>query len=143
VETTQAPVADHMMTSVIHTHLAEQDLLPSEHIVDTGYMTSNHVVTSQEQQVDLLGPMREDNSWQTRAAAGFGVACFAIDWEAEQATCPLGKTSTIWNPTTDNRGIRVINIRFASHRLRCLPTALAMCQFFPLASPHYSGAPGI
>jgi len=53
VETTQAPVADHMMTSVIHTHLAEQDLLPSEHIVDTGYMTSDHVVTSQEQQVDF------------------------------------------------------------------------------------------
>jgi transposase len=57
--------------------------------------------------------MREDNSWQTRAAAGFGVACFAIDWEAEQATCPLGKTSVIWKPTTDNRGTNVINIRFA------------------------------
>jgi len=53
VETTQAPVADHIMTIVIHTHLAEQDLLPSEHIVDTGYMTSDHVVTSQEQQVDF------------------------------------------------------------------------------------------
>ena len=113
VETTRAPVADHMMTSVIHTHLAEQDLLPSEHIVDTGHLTSDHVVTSQEQKVDLLGSMREDTSWQTRAAAGFGVACFAIDWEAEHATCPMGKTSAIWKPTTDNREIRVINIRFA------------------------------
>jgi Transposase DDE domain len=102
-----------MMTSVIQTHLAEKDQLPSEHIVDTGYVTSDHLVTSQEQQVDLLGPMREDNSWQTRAAAGFGVAYFAIDWEAEQATCPMGKTSAIWKPTTDNRGIPVINIRFA------------------------------
>jgi transposase len=90
-----------------------RDLLPSEHIIDTGYMTSDHLVTSREHQVDLLGPMREDNSWQTRAAAGFGVACFAIDWEAEHATCPMGKTSAIWKPTTDNRGIRVINIRFA------------------------------
>jgi transposase len=53
VETTQAPVADHMMTSIIHTHLAEQDLLPSEHIVDTGYVTSDHLVTSQEQKVDF------------------------------------------------------------------------------------------
>jgi transposase len=113
VETTQAPVADHMMTNVIQTHLAEKDRLPSEHIVDTGYVTSDHLVTSHEQQVDLLGPMREDNSWQTRAAAGFGVAYFAIDWEAEQATCPMGKTSAIWKPTTDNRGIPVINIRFA------------------------------
>jgi transposase len=113
VETTQAPVADHMMTSLIHTHLAEHDLLPSEHIVDTGYVTSDHLARSQEQKIDLLGPMREDNSWQTRTAAGFGVACFAIDWEAQQATCPLGKTSVIWKPTNDNRGVPVINIRFA------------------------------
>jgi transposase len=130
VETTQAPVADHMMTSVIHTHLAQQDRLPSEHIVDTGYMTSDHIVTSQKQQVDLLGPMREDNSWQTRAAAGFGVACFAIDWEAEQATCPRGKTSAIWCSTHDNRGIPVINIRFAhsdcvacSQRSQCVSSS--------------------
>jgi transposase len=113
VETTQAPVADQMMTNIIHTHLAERDRLPSEHIVDIGYMTSDHLVTSQEQKVDLLGPMREDTSWQTRAADGFGVACFAIDWEAKHATCPMGKTSAIWKPTTDNRGIHVINIRFA------------------------------
>jgi len=115
VETTPAPVADQMVTSIIHTDLAEQDLLPSEHIVDTGYVTSDHLVSSQEHQVDLLGPMREDHSWQTRAAAGSGLACFAIDWEAEQATCPMGKTSVIWKPTTDNRGTSVINIRFA-HR---------------------------
>lgn len=113
VETTNATMADHSMTDVIHAHLAERDLLPSEHIVDTGYVTSDHLVTSQEQQLDLLGPMREDNSWQTRAAVGFGVACFAIDWEAEYATYPMDKTSIIWKPTTDNRGIHVINIRFA------------------------------
>ncbi len=130
VETTQAPVADHMMTNFIQTHLAERGLLPSEHIVDTGYMTSDHLVTSQEQHVDLLGPMREDNSWQTRAAVGFGVACFAIDWEAQQATCPMGKTSVIWCPTRDNRGVAVINIRFAhsdcvacSQRSQCVSSS--------------------
>jgi len=115
VETTNATTADHSMTDVIHTHLAERDLLPGEHIVDTGYVISEHLVTSNERQVDLLGPIREDTSWQTRAAAGFGVACFTIDWEAHQATCPVGKTSVIWYPTRDNRGVPVINIRFA-HR---------------------------
>ena len=115
VETTNATTADHSMTDVIHTHLAERDLLPGEHIVDMGYVISDHLVTSNERQIDLVGPIRQDSSWQTRAAAGFGVACFTIDWEAQQATCPVGKTSVIWYPTHDNRGIPVINIRFA-HR---------------------------
>ena len=115
VETTNATTADHSMTEVIHTHLAERDLLPSEHIVDTGYVIADHLVSSNERQVDLLGPIREDSCWQTRAAAGFGVACFTIYWEAQRATCPLGKTSGIWYPTRDNRGVPVINIRFA-HR---------------------------
>jgi len=113
VETTNATTADHSMTNVIHSHLAERDLLPSEHIVDTGYVISEHLVSSNERQIDLLGPIREDTSWQTRAAAGFSVTCFRIDWEAQQATCPLGKTSVIWCPTRDNRGVPVINIRFA------------------------------
>jgi transposase len=113
VETTAATTADNAMTEVIHTHLAERELLPSEHIVDTGYVTSEHLVESQERQVDLVGPVREDCSWQTRAGAGFGVTCFAIDWEAQQATCPQGKRSVIWYPTRDNRGVPVINIRFA------------------------------
>jgi transposase len=113
VETTNATTADHSMTEVIQTHLAQRDLVASEHIVDMGYVTSELFVTSQEQEIELLGPMREDNSWQTRAGEGFGVAYFAIDWERQQATCPLGKTSAIWCPTTDNRGTRVINIRFA------------------------------
>jgi transposase len=113
VETTIATTGDQSMTDTIHTHLAERDLLPDEHIVDTGYMTSDHLLTSQKQQIDLVGPVREDTSWQTRAAAGFGVTCFEINWEAQRATCPQGKTSVIWFPTRDNRGADVITIRFA------------------------------
>ncbi len=113
VETTEATKADQTMTDLIHTHLAERDLLPGEHIVDMGYMNSDHLVTSGERHIDLVGPIREDGSWQTRAAAGFGVACFAIDWEAQQATCPQGKTSVIWKPTMERQEIPIINIRFA------------------------------
>ncbi len=130
VETTQATSADNSMTDVIHTHLAERDLLPGEHIVDTGYMTSDHLVTSQAQKIDLVGPLREDTSWQTRAAAGFGVTCFKVDWESQHATCPMGKTSVIWYPTRDNRGVDVINIRFAHtdcvacpQRAQCVSTS--------------------
>jgi transposase len=57
--------------------------------------------------------VRKDISWQTRAHQGVGVAGFAIDWEAEQAPCPRGKTSVIWKPTTAADGHDVVNIRFA------------------------------
>lgn len=113
VETTPATTADQSMTEVIHTHLSERDLLPGEHLVDMGYTNSDHLVKSAQRQIDLVGPVREDNSWQTRAAAGFGVACFTIDWDAQQAICPQGKTSVIWKPGVERQEIPVVNIRFA------------------------------
>jgi transposase len=36
VETTEASTADQTLTNLIHPHLAERDLLPSEHMVDRG-----------------------------------------------------------------------------------------------------------
>ena len=51
--------------------------------------------------------------WQTRAAAGFGVENFRIDWERQQAICPQGRASSEWTPRIDNRGNDSIYIRFA------------------------------
>lgn len=121
IETTPATTADQSMTEVIHTHLSERDLLPGEHLVDMGYMNSDHLVKSAQRQIDLVGPVREDGSWQTRAAAGFGVACFTIDWDAQQAICPQGKTSVIWKPTMERQEIPVVNIRFAHNDCLACP----------------------
>lgn len=38
VETTSAPVSDDAMTASIHAELDRKELLPAEHIVDTGYV---------------------------------------------------------------------------------------------------------
>ena len=57
VETTNATTADHSMTDVIHTHLAERDLLPGEHIVDTGLCGFRSSGDQQEHQIDLVGPV--------------------------------------------------------------------------------------
>lgn len=113
VETTPATTADNLMTRTIHDHLAARDLLPAEHLVDAGYVSADQLVTSQEHDITLLGPIIEDQSWQARAEKGFGAAHFVIDWEAHHATCPEGKTSTIWKPTQDSGGHAVIAIRFA------------------------------
>lgn len=128
VETTLATTADNTMTATIHARLAERDLLPAEHLVDTSYVTADHLVSSHQAHIDLIGPVLPDLSWQGQANAGFGVAHFAVDWEAQQATCPQGHTSVIWKPTTDSGGHPVINIRFAHASCSACPVRAQCVQ---------------
>jgi len=89
----------------VHANLAWRDRLPAEHLVDSGYVDAAQVVTSRDtHRVDVVGPVPGDQSWQARAAAGFDVAHFALDWDTERATCPTGHTSVKWQPTHDQRG---------------------------------------
>ena len=46
VETTPAPVADDATVPRIHEALAERDLLPDVHIVDTGDVDAEELVSS-------------------------------------------------------------------------------------------------
>ncbi len=78
VETTPATTTDYEVTPLVQRHLAEHDRLPSEHLVDTGYMSALHLVSSAEQGIDLLGPVAVEKSWQAQAKGGYrleGPAC--------------------------------------------------------------------
>jgi transposase len=127
VETTSSTTPDVNVTETIHEHLREKDLLPGEHFIDAGYVDSQVLVTSkQEHGVEVVGPVSPDTSWQARAGQGFDVACFVIDWEAQQVTCPQGRRSVLWSPSEDESGNPVIHVRFAkqeclgcSHRTQC------------------------
>lgn len=114
VQTTPAPVSDFDMLPKIQADLAARDVLPGEQIVDAGYVTADHLVSSQtEHGVTVVGPVNADPSWQARAQQGFDVATFAIDWDQQTATCPQGRTSALWMPGHDRHEHPVINIRFA------------------------------
>ena len=114
VATAPAPTVDHAETAAIQDRLAERGLTPSEHIVATTYVTADHLVTSQtEHGCTLLGPIAKDYSWQAREQTGYAVGQFTIDWEAEHATCPKGKTSVIWKPGVSSLGHEIVSIRFA------------------------------
>ena len=121
VQTTLATLPDHAVTSVIQEQVAGRQLLPSDHIVDTAYVTAERLVASQRQQIDLVGPTAPEPGWQAKRGEGFAASCFSIDWEARQATCPQGKTSAIWYPTHDRQGHEVVNIRFAHADCRECP----------------------
>jgi transposase len=122
VETTPAPMADDATVPLIHEALAERDLLPGVHIVDTGYVDAEELVNSQQDyQVELFGPTREDYHWQAREETGFQACQFVVDWHNECATCPAGHTSSSWTPAQDRRGNPVIKIKFAMQDCRPCP----------------------
>ncbi len=117
------------MTGTIHDHLAARDLLPAEHYLDAGYLTADHLVTSRAAHgIDLIGPVPGDNSWQAKAQQGFDAACFALDWDARQATCPGGRTSAQWMERQDRHGHAVVHIRFARADCQACPLRQSCTQ---------------
>jgi transposase len=114
VETTTAPVSDDARTATIHAGLKQKELLPAQHLVDTGYVDAQLLHQSQtDYGIDLVGPTRADYRWQAQQKTGFAAGQFQIDWAAEQATCPEGHTSISWTPAIDNRKNEVIKIKFS------------------------------
>jgi transposase len=116
VETTAATATDYEMTPEIHDHLTKRDLVPGEHLLDKGYMSADNLVDSQEQRINLVGPVSEDPSWQAHAGEGFESAAFVIDWEKKQATCPQGHPSHQWS-LLKQKNTTVYNFRF--HKKHC------------------------
>lgn len=102
VLTSASTLQDDTALPRIHQALAAKGLLPAAHLVDAGYTNAENLLTSQrEHQVRLIGRVAEDSSWQARAGEGFAKANFALDWERQVATCPLGKESASWVPYGD------------------------------------------
>jgi transposase len=63
VTTTPATTTDVAVLPEIQESVAERKLTPSEHIVDAGYMSADHLLTSQRAHgIELLGPVAEDRS---------------------------------------------------------------------------------
>jgi transposase len=123
IETTLAPVTDWDATPLIHKALARSTLLPSEHLVDLGYVDADLLVESRRDfEVDLIGPAKPDLHWQAREKTGFASECFTIDWAHEQATCPEGRVSVSWSPLVDNRRTDVIKIWFSAKDCRPCPS---------------------
>lgn len=112
VETTPACIPDVELTAVIHEGLSKQDLLPDEHVVDSGYVDGDGLRQSQQTYgLVLLGPALADNSWQAKAGKGFDAAHFQVDWSARCVTCPQGQTSSRWTVIHEPERIEVVFAR--------------------------------
>jgi hypothetical protein len=103
VATTDATVTDNQMTSAIHDDLADKNLAPGRHYLDSGYLSAAVVVSALATWgIALIGPLLADTSAQARAGHGYARADFAIDYDSKTVTCPQGKTSASWTPCTQH-----------------------------------------
>jgi transposase len=101
VETTPATTPDDNRLEQVHESLQKRDLLPAEHLVDKGYTDADMLVESKRKyEVEIIGPVADDPSWQARSAEGFDKSRFQVDWERKVITCPAGKQSVSWLPNT-------------------------------------------
>jgi len=114
VLTTVATTPDSVVLPAIQAALAERDLTPQEHLVDSGYVSGANLASSQAEQIDLVGPARAEGGWQTRVEAGLSAAQFAIDWATDQVRCPAGKVSARWSPSQGRSGQAQISVQFAA-----------------------------
>lgn len=122
VITTEATVNDVEVTDTVHANLARRDLLPGEHVVDSGYTSAERITAATEEyRVELVGPVARDPSWQARAGAGFDVTGFTINWQARQIRCPEGNTSIGWTERDEVHGRR-IHAGFAQADCRPCPS---------------------
>ena len=100
VQTTASTVSDNNVTEKIHCELNDRELCPSEHLFDTGYGSVDLLLSSRgEYGIELICPMRPDNSWQSRTEGAFDISRFTIDWENQKVICPQGKVSVYWKDT--------------------------------------------
>ena len=113
VQTTSAAVHEAMCTDDIHQALTEKDLAPQEHLVDAAYVDAALLVQSrQEYGIDLLGPARDNASWQTKVDGAYDIDQFAIDWDHQQVRCPQGKWAAAWRERHDPSGRVSIVVQF-------------------------------
>jgi transposase len=131
VQTTTAAVHEAQCTEAIHQALVEKELPPDEHIVDSAYIDADLLVQSkQDHAITLMGPLRPNNSWQSRIEGAYDIEQFQVDWEKQQVRCPQGKLSTFWGERTDHTGGLYVAAVFSAHDCRACP-ARALCTRTP------------
>jgi transposase len=129
VTTTLATQTDMEALDTVHAALAQQNLLPDEHLLDAGYVDAEALVSAhQDFNVEICSPVRTKVSWQAKAAEGFDLAQFTIDWNQQQVTCPGGQTSDQWCARSSPHRKAAIQVRFSPTICRSCPSQAKCTQ---------------
>jgi transposase len=131
VTTTPATTPDGDVMEDLHERLAENKVLPSQHLVDQGYVDAEILAHSQQiHHIDIIGPVLPDTSWSSKEAGRFDHSHFLIDWEAKSVLCPAGQNSRDWGHIPDRHGKPSLRVRFplpvcrdCALHTQCTPTS--------------------
>jgi transposase len=122
VATTDASTADLDTGPGRHHDLAARDLLPDVHLVDAGYVSVGQILAAaDDHDVQLIGPLPPDTSWQAGDDDAFDLTRFAIDYDARHVVCPTGKVSRNWQPGRSRDGLPIIRATFRQPDCRPCP----------------------
>ena len=124
-DTVPANMHEAERTAAIHDALAARGLAPSEHLVDSAYVSAGHLVTARTRHgIDLVDPGRPNVSWQSRSGGdAFSLADFTVDWNREAVRCPEGKEGGLWISSAKHRGPgSIIHVQFRSADCRPCPS---------------------
>jgi transposase len=114
VETVAATKMDVDLTESIHDKLAQKGLLPKEHFMDTGYVSAEDLVNMEKRyDVEIVGPVLPDVSWQAQANKGFDLTHFTIDWQNRQVRCPEGNWTQSWSEQPNRHQQTIIHVHFS------------------------------
>lgn len=119
VHTHSAILQDVTFTGLIHDKLKAKGLTPGTHLVDTGYMSGDHLVDAARDGTRLIGPLRPNSSWQMKTPEAYDLSRFDIDWERQRVTCPQGKLSVCWHERLEKGRRPITGVHFA--RVDCQP----------------------
>lgn len=121
VETTAATVNDSLALPAIQKHLKQKGMKPDLHLVDSGYVQVDYLHKSMTQdETEVLSPLTNGHSWQSKMNTGFDVQNFIVDWTNKVVTCPLGTTSERWKKGRDKNG-QVVNVSFPESACKVCP----------------------
>jgi len=85
-------IVAHWVYAVVRLPMAKKALLPSEHVVDCGYTSSEILVEGTQQYgVRIIGLVAQDPRWQAHEQTGFAHGACTLDWNRKVAQCSQGK----------------------------------------------------
>lgn len=111
VHLTPAPTNDVQAVNSIHEGLRSKGLIPTEHLMDGGYISADLLAAHQGGDIQIVGPARRPTNWQRRSENAFTHDDFQIDWDRRDVTCPQGFLNSAWTEKA-YRGRTTITVKF-------------------------------